>query len=81
MYCDKVAAAVLGSLNNGKLSLIVRPIAEVKTDRTRDWTIEVPLELVPFDLRFPNTLLWIDYDDMESRLKRVWKRDSSEPIE
>jgi len=81
MYCDKVAAAVLGSLNNGKLSLIVRPIAEIKTDRDHDWTIEVPLEMVPFDLRFPNTLLWIDYDDMESRLKRVWRRNPDEAVQ
>jgi hypothetical protein len=35
---------------------------------------DVPLELVPLDLRLPNTPLWVQLDD-DMNIIRVWRRE------
>ncbi len=70
-WLDRVPAEVLACLVTGELRIIVLPgDGHVNGGVPRD----VPAELIPPELRMPNTRLWLQLDDDMSIL-RVWRRE------
>ena len=65
---EKVAAEVFACLIPGELQ-----IRFAHDSGYRD----VPVDLVPFELRLPNTLLWLQLDD-NFNIIRVWARGRNE---
>jgi hypothetical protein len=64
MHQDKcrhrVHAEVLGCLRPGELRIVVLPGYGL-ADGGAHW--DVPLAIVPFECRMPNTLLWITFEE------------------
>jgi hypothetical protein len=73
---ERVPAVVLGCLLRGELRIVVLPGLGGGAH------FNVPLELIPFDLRMPNTPLWIKFDH-QFNINKVVRRDqpdwTSEP--
>jgi hypothetical protein len=70
-WLDRVPAVVFGCLLPGELRILVHPasgLAEGGAPRN------VPIELIPPELRMPNTPLWLELDE-RMKIMRVWRRD------
>lgn len=70
-WLDRVPAVVFACLIPGEISVILHPgvgLAEGGAPR------DVPVDQIPFELRLPNTPLWIQFDE-DWNLLRVWRRD------
>ncbi len=64
-------AVVFGCLLDGEMRIILLPgYGQADGGVPRD----VPMAKIPFELRMPNTLLWITLDD-KMNIARVWKRE------
>lgn len=37
---------------------------------------DVPLDLIPVELRIPTASVWVKLDDEKCNIVRVWKRDA-----
>jgi hypothetical protein len=75
---DKVAAIVFGCLRAGELQLIVLPGVGHANGGI---PFTVPVEVVPFELRMPNTQLWIKVERNSIGcldIVHVWKREQNE---
>ena len=66
-----VPAVVFACLLPGELRIIVRPGAGL-ADGGVPWN--VPVELIPPELRMPNTPLWLELDE-RMNIRQVWRRD------
>lgn len=70
-WLDRVPAVVFACLIPGEIRVILHPgvgLAEGGAPR------DVPVDQIPFELRMPNTPLWIQFDE-DWNLLRVWRRD------
>jgi len=68
---ERVPAVVFGCLLPRELRIIVHPGVGL-ADGGVPWN--VPVDLIPPDLRMPNTPLWLKLDD-EMNILEVWRRD------
>jgi hypothetical protein len=74
-WLERVPAAVFGCFLPHELRIILFPgvgLANGGAERN------VPIELVPFELRLPNSLLWVQLDD-SMEVVRIWRRDDDSP--
>ena len=70
-WLDRVPAEVLACLAPGELRIIVLPeVGHVNGGVPRD----VPVELIPPELRMPNTRLWLQLDE-DMHVLWVWRRE------
>jgi hypothetical protein len=70
-WLDRVPAVVFASLIPDEVRIILFPgvgLAEGGAPR------DVPTTLIPFELRMPNTPLWVQLDD-DMNIVRVWRRE------
>lgn len=70
-WIEKVPAEVFACLLPGELRIIVDP-GRGQLDGGAPWN--VPVDVIPFDLRMPNTRLWLELDD-DLNVVRAWRRD------
>ena len=70
-WLDRVPAQVFPCLAPGELRIIVHPGSGF-VDGGAPW--DVPVGIIPPDLRMPNTPLWLQLDD-EMKILRVWRRE------
>jgi len=70
-WLERVPAVVFACLVPGELRIIVHPKVGL-ADGGVPWN--VPIELIPFELRMPNTPLWLKLDKDMSILQ-VWRRE------
>jgi len=69
-WLERVPAEVFGCLIAGEMRIILCPgIGLAHGGAPRD----IAMELIPFDLRVPNALLWVELDD-DMNIVRVWRR-------
>jgi hypothetical protein len=67
---ERVPAEVFCCLIAGEMRIILCPgIGLAQGGAPRD----IPMDLIPFDLRVPNTHLWVQLDD-DMNIVRVWRR-------
>ena len=66
-----VPATVFACLLPGELRILVCPSAGL-ADGGIPWNVAV--DLIPPELRMPNTPLWIELDEQRD-IRRVWRRD------
>jgi hypothetical protein len=69
-WIEKVPAEVFACLLPGELRIIVRP-GDGHVNGGADWN--VPIDLIPCELRMPNTRLWLELDD-DLHIVRAWRR-------
>ena len=69
-WLDRVPAEVFACLIPGELRIIVMP-----ANGGAPWN--VPIDLIPIELRLPNTPLWLQLDD-DMKIVRVWRRECDE---
>jgi hypothetical protein len=67
---EKVPAVVFGCLVPGEIRLTVAPEAGLADGGT---PYDLRADLVPAELRMPNTPLWVECDD-KMQIVRVWRR-------
>ena len=70
-WLERVPAQVFACLTPGELRIIVHP-GNGFVDGGAPWN--VPVDVIPPELRIPNTRLWLQLDD-EMKILRVWRRD------
>jgi len=70
-WLDKVPAKVFACLLPGELRITVMP-GRGQMDGGAPWN--VPVDLIPPELRMPNTRLWLELDD-DLNIVRAWRRD------
>jgi hypothetical protein len=68
---ERVPAVVFACLLPGELRIIVHPGVGL-ADGGIPWN--VPVELIPRELRMPNTPLWLKLDE-QMNIVQVWRRD------
>jgi hypothetical protein len=71
-WLDCVPAQVFACLTPGELRIIVQPGNGFVDGGAPS---DVPVEIIPPELRIPNTPLWLQLDD-EMRILRAWRRES-----
>lgn len=70
-WLDRIPAVVFACLFPGELRIIVYPgVGLADGGAPRDVTID----LVPPELRLPNTPLWVQFDE-SMNIARVWRRE------
>jgi hypothetical protein len=73
-WLERVPAIVFGCLPPGELRIELFPgVGLADGGAPRD----VPVTLVPPDLRMPNTPLWVQCDD-DFNIVRIWRREITE---
>jgi hypothetical protein len=70
-WLERVPAEVFACLLPGELRITVCP-GNGHLNGGTPW--DIPVEVIPPDLRLPNTRLWLQLDD-KMRIVRVWKRE------
>jgi hypothetical protein len=70
-WLERVPAVVFACLLSGELRIVVHPGVGL-SDGGVPWN--VPVELVPPELRTPNTPLWLKFDE-QLNILQVWQRD------
>ncbi len=70
-WLERVPAVVFACLLPGELRIIVHPGVGL-ADGGAPWN--VPIDLIPPELRMPNTPLWLKLDEQMNILE-VWRRD------
>ncbi|BBB59787.1 hypothetical protein UNDKW_1514 [Undibacterium sp. KW1] len=73
-WYERVPAEVFACLLPGEIQLLLCPGVGLANGGAR---YHVPFEIVPPELRMPNTLLWVKLDDNMNVVK-VWKRELEE---
>lgn len=66
-WLREIPAKVFASLRPGEIRVLVSPSEAVH---------DIPIGLVPPELRIPNTSLWVELDQ-SLQIVRVWRRDRS----
>lgn len=70
-WLERVPAVVFACLIPGELRIILAPgVGLANGGAPRD----VPMNTIPFELRMPNTPLWVQLDD-EMNIVQVWRRE------
>jgi hypothetical protein len=70
-WLERVPAVVFACLLPGELRIIVHPgVGLADGGAPRD----VPVDLIPRELRVPNTPLWLKLDE-QMNIVQVWRRD------
>jgi hypothetical protein len=69
---EKVPAEVFGCLIPGELRIVVVP-GNGLANGGAPW--DVPIEIVPAELRMPNTHLWVCFNDEMKKIIQVWRRE------
>ncbi len=70
-WLEQVPATVFACLVQGEFRIILCPgVGLANGGAPRD----VPLDRIPFELRVPNTPIWVQFDDHWNVL-RIWRRD------
>ena len=67
---ERVPARVFACLRRGELKVLVHPGSGMLDGGV---LIDVPMHLVPFDLRMPNTDVWLKFDE-SMKVVDVWRR-------
>lgn len=70
-WLERVPAEVFACLLPGELRIIVYPGVGLAGGGA-EWN--VPVDIIPPELRMPNSRLWLQLDDY-MRILRVWRRD------
>jgi hypothetical protein len=74
-------AEVLACLRPGTIRVNVCPIGPGQRAGLAEWDeMEIPIDVVPLELRTPNTLLWLEVDE-KFAVVRAWKREPELLIE
>jgi len=71
---ERVPAVVFGCLIPGEIRVILFPGVGLANGGA---PADIPMQLIPPDLRMPNTPLWVRFDDDWMAL-RVWRRQEGE---
>jgi hypothetical protein len=71
-FPSPLPAEVFACLVPGEVRLVILPGVGLASGGAR---YDVPSEVVPVELRFPNTPLWVELSD-DFRVIRVWRRGS-----
>lgn len=71
-WLERVPAVVFGCLLSGELRIILHPGVGLAGGGAEQ---NVPVDLIPMELRMPNTLLWVELNDSMD-IVRVWSRQS-----
>jgi hypothetical protein len=70
-WLERVPAEVFACLIRGELRLNILPgVGLAGGGIPRD----VPIEIVPFELRTPNSRIWVQFDE-SMNVVRVWRRE------
>jgi hypothetical protein len=72
---EQVAAVVLACLIPRELRIVLLPT--VLCGIARGAERDIPIDVVPFNLRMPNTPIWVKFDD-ELNIVRVLERNERE---
>ena len=73
-WLDRVPAVVFACLLPGELRIILYPGVGLADGGA---PCDVPMSIVPMELRTPNTALWVQLDETMSVI-RVWRRQEAE---
>ena len=69
---ERIPARVFGCLRDGELRITVLPGVGMVDGGV---PYDVPTSVIPFDLRMPNTDLWIRCDE-SMNIVEAWRRDA-----
>jgi hypothetical protein len=69
-WLERVPAVVFACLIPGEIRITLCPGIGLADGAPRD----VPVSDIPFELRMPNTPLWVKFDD-HMNIVRVWRRE------
>jgi len=67
---ERIPGRVFACLQRGELKILVCPGADMVNGGV---LTDVPIKIVPFELRMPNTNVWLKFDE-SMRVVRVWRR-------
>jgi hypothetical protein len=71
-WTERIQAEVFACLIPGEMRIILFPgVGLADGGAPRD----VLMDLIPFELRVPNTRLWVQMDEHMREVIRVWRRD------
>jgi hypothetical protein len=71
-WTDRIPAEVFACLSPGEMRIILLPgVGLANGGAPRD----IPMDLIPFELRLPNARLWVQLDEHICEVIRVWRRD------
>ncbi len=74
-WLERIPAVVFACLIPGELRIVLFPgVGLADGGAPRD----VPLEQVPFELRLPNTPLWVQLN-RDMHIVRIWRREEQGP--
>ena len=69
---DRIPGRVFGCLRRGELKIVVMPGVGLANGGTM---YDVSMDVVPFELRTPNTSVWLRVDE-SWQVQEVWRRDA-----
>jgi len=70
---EPLRAEVCGPIGNSEMRILLLPgVGQVDGGVPCD----IPMEIVPLELRVPNTSLWVELDE-QLEVTRVWRREES----
>jgi hypothetical protein len=70
-WLERVPAIVFGCLVSNEMRIILYPGVGLADGGA---PCDVPMETIPFELRVPNTRLWVQLDE-DMNVMRVWRRE------
>lgn len=70
-WLERIPAEVFGCLRSGELRIVVLP-GNGHLNGGAHW--DVPIETIPFNLRMPNTRLWLKLNE-NLKIVHAWRRD------
>ena len=68
---ERIPAKVFACLLPGEMRIHIRPGLGIAEGAYRD----VPIDLIPAELRVPNASVWVQLDEEKCNVVRVWKRE------
>jgi hypothetical protein len=73
-WLERVPAVVFASLIPGEFRIILHPGVGIADGGA---PLDIPADLIPFELRIPNAPLWVQLDD-DKNVLRVWRREDQQ---
>lgn len=70
-WLERIPAVVFACLIPGEFRIMLHPGVGLADGGS---PLDVPVDEIPFDLRVPNTPIWVQLDD-SFRIMRIWRRD------
>jgi hypothetical protein len=71
-WTERIPAEVFACFIPGEMRIILLPgVGLANGGAPRD----VPMDLIPFELRVPNARVWVELDAQRREVIRVWRRD------